>query len=152
MAPHDMRTLTPEARLERRRHVVTLRKRGWTHQAIAEQTALSRQGVIDILRRYDREGARGLADKPRGRPPGEQRALSPAQEAAIRTLICDKTPNQLKLGFALWNRLAVRELIRMRCGVTLTPQGVGNYLARWGLTPQKPIKKAYEQRPEAVQA
>jgi len=58
MAPHDMRTLTPEARLERRRHVVTLRKRGWTHQAIAEQTALSRQGVIDILRRYDREGAR----------------------------------------------------------------------------------------------
>lgn len=147
-----MRTLRPDARLERRRHVIRLRARGWTHQAIAEQTGLSRQGVIDILRRYDREGADGLADKPRGRTSGEQRALSPAQEATIRTLICDKTPDQLKLGFALWNRLAVRTLIRRRCSVTLTPQGVGNYLARWGLTPQQPIKKAYEQRPEAVQA
>jgi transposase len=152
MERHDMRTLTSDARLERRRHVVTLRKRGWTHQAIAEQTELSRQGVSAILRRYEREGTRGLADKPRGRTSGEQRALSPTQEATIRTLICDKTPDQLTLGFALWNRLAVRELIRRRCGVTLTPQGVGNYLARWGLSPQQPIKKAYEQCPKAVQA
>lgn len=147
-----MRTLTPEARQERRRHVIKLRRQGWTHQAIAEQTGLSRQGVINILRRYAQEGARGLADKPRGRMPGEQRALLPAQEAAIRTLICEKTPDQLKLGFALWNRGAVRELIRRRYNVTLTPQGVGNYLARWGLTPQQPIHKAYEQCPKAVQA
>jgi transposase len=147
-----MRTLTPEARLERRRHVITLRKLGWTHHAIAEQVGLSRQGVINILRRHEREGANGLVDKTRGRAPGEQRALSPVQEATIRTLICDKTPDQLKMTVALWSRPAVRELIRARCGVTLTLQGVGNYLARWGLTPQKPIKKAYEQRPEAVQA
>lgn len=147
-----MRMLTPAARMERRRHVVTLRQRGWTHQAIAEQTGLSRQGVSAILRRYEHEGARGLADKPRGRTSGEQRALSPTQEATIRRLLCDKTPDQLKLGFALWTRLAVRELIRRRCGVTLTPQGVGNYLARWGLSPQQPIQRAYEQCPKAVQA
>lgn len=147
-----MRMLIPEARMERRRHVVTLRKQGWTHHAIAEQTGLSRQGVSAILRRYEQEGTRGLADKPRGRTSGEQRALSPTQEATIRTLICDKTPDQLKLGYALWTRLAVRELIRRRCGVTLTPQGVGNYLARWGLSPQQPIKRAYEQCPKAVQA
>jgi len=83
---------------------------------------------------YGRDGARGLAGKPRGRTLGEQRALAPAQEVTIRTLICDKTPGQLKLRFALWNRLVVRELIRMR-------SGVGNYLARWGWTPQKPIKR-----------
>ena len=54
--------------------------------------------------------------------------------------------------FALWNRAAVTQLIERECGIKLSVRGVGNYLKRWGFTPQKPIKKAYEQRPEAVQA
>ena len=54
--------------------------------------------------------------------------------------------------FALWNRAAVMQLIERECGIKLSVRGVGNYLKRWGFTPQKPIKKAYEQRPEAVQA
>ena len=44
------------------------------------------------------------------------------------------------------------QLIKRECGIKLSVRGVGNYLKRWGFTPQKPIKKAYEQRPEAVQA
>ena len=43
------------------------------------------------------------------------------------------------------------QLIERECGIQLSVRGVGNYLKRWGFTPQKPIKKAYEQRPEAVQ-
>jgi transposase len=54
--------------------------------------------------------------------------------------------------FALWNRAAVMQLIDRECGIKLTARGGGNYLKRWGFTPQKPIKKAYEQRPEAVRA
>ncbi|QNH26410.1 IS630 family transposase [Xanthomonas theicola] len=46
----------------------------------------------------------------------------------------------------------MRALIRPRCGLTLTWQGVGLYPARWGFTPQKPMRRACEQRPEAVQA
>lgn len=95
---------------------------------------------------------RGLKDKRGGRKPGEFRALTTVQEADIRRQILDRTPDQLKLGFALWSRQAVMELIRIRHGLKLTPQGVGKYLARWGFTPQKPIKRAYEQRPEAVKA
>jgi transposase len=148
----DMRTLTPEARLERRRQVIKLRKLDWTQQAIADHLGLTRQGVIGILRRHEQEGTKGLADKFRGRRSGDGRSLTPAQEAEVRKLICDRTPDQLKMPFALWNRQAVRELIRIRHGVKLTPQGVGKYLARWGFTPQKPIKRAYEQRPEAVKA
>ena len=145
-----MRKLSFEAREERRRQVVGLRRRGWTYEAIAEQTGLSRTGVFDICQRYAREGVKGLKDKPGGRKVGEHRALSAQQEAEIRRLITDKTPDQLKLGFALWNRQAVGMLIQERYGVRLTPQGVGKYLARWGFTPQKPLKRAYEQRPEAV--
>lgn len=53
--------------------------------------------------------------------------------------------------FALWDRTAVLHLVERECGIKLSVRGVGNYLKRWGFTPQKPVKKAYEQ-PEAVQA
>lgn len=145
-----MRTLSFEAREERRRQVVGLRRRGWTYAAIAEQTGLSRTGVFNICQRYAREGAGALKDKGGGRKLGEGRALTLKQEAEIQKLICDKTPDQLKMPFALWNRQAVRQLIIDRFGIRLTPQGVGKYLRRWGFTPQKPIKRAYEQSPAAV--
>ena len=67
-------------------------------------------------------------------------------------LICDQRPEPLKLDFALWNRGAVAVLIERECGIALSVRAVGNYLKRWGFTPQKPIKRAYEQRPEAVKA
>lgn len=108
--------------------------------------------MFDICQRHAREGTKGLKDKQGGRKEGEHRALTPEQEAEIRKLITDKTPDQLKLGFALWNRQAVGQLIQARHGIHLTPQGVGKYLARWGFTQQKPLKRAYEQRPEAVPA
>ena len=44
------------------------------------------------------------------------------------------------------------QLVEHECGIKLSVRGIGNYLKRWGFTPQKPIKKAYEQRPEAVKA
>jgi transposase len=78
--------------------------------------------------------------------------LSDEQERLIQRAIIDKRPEQLKLDFYLWSRSAVAQLIEQECGLTLSERTVGKYLKRWGFTPQKPVKKAYEQRPEAVQA
>jgi len=72
------------------------------------------------------------------------------QELAIQRLICDKTPDQYKLTFALWTRQAVQELITIRLKVRMPVRTVGEYLHRWGFTPQKPLKRAYEQRPATV--
>jgi len=146
-----MRSLPREAREERRRRVIGLRERGWTYDEIADHTNLSRTGVFDICKRYVREDAAGLRDKPSGGAVNPSRALSEQQGVEIRVLLRDQMPDQMKMPFALWSRHAVRELIRQRFGLTLTLQGVGLYLARWGFTPQKPMKRAYEQRPEAVQ-
>ena len=146
----DMRKLTPEARQERRRQVIKLRRSGWTYEAIATDLGLSRTGVFDICKRYEEGGAKALTDKPCGRPVGVLRALCEEQERDIRRLVIDHTPDQLKMDFALWTRQAVRLLIEQRCGVRLTLQGVGLYLRRWGFTPQKPIQRAYEQQPQAV--
>jgi transposase len=146
----DMRKLPAAAQEERRRQVIGLRQRGLTHRVIAEQVGLSRTGVIDICQRFAAEGATGLVSKPRGRRPDEQRLLDAAQEAEVQGLICRHTPDELGLPFALWSRAAVGLLITRRCGVELVVRTVGKYLARWGFTAQKPIRRAYEQDPAAV--
>jgi transposase len=91
-----------------------------------------------------------LAPRARGRRVGEDRALSEDQERVIQRTICDKRPEQLKMDFFLWSRAAVMQLIEREYGIKLHVRSVGKYLARWGFTPQKPIKRAYEQSPAAV--
>jgi transposase len=145
-----MRKLPSAAQEERRRQVVGLRQRGLTYKAIAAQVGLSRTGVIDICQRFAAEGAKGLVSKPRGRKPDEQRLLDARQEAEVQRLIRRHTPDELDLPFALWSRAAVGALIARRCGVELAVRTVGKYLARWGFTAQKPIRRAYEQDPAAV--
>lgn len=54
------------------------------------------------------------------------------------------------MDFALWNRAAVTQLIDQEYGIKLHVHSVGRYLARWGFTPQKPIKNTYEQCPKTV--
>jgi transposase len=146
----DMRKLPAAAQEERRRQAVGLRQRGLTYRAIAEQVGLSRTGTIDICRRFAAEGAQGLVSEPRGRKPDEQRLLDASQEAEVRGLIRRHTPDEVGLPFALWSRAAVAMLIARRCGVELAVRTVGKYLARWGFTAQKPVRRAWEQDPAAV--
>ncbi len=150
MRPVDMRKLPAAAQEERRRQVVGLRQRGMTYEAIAGQVGLSRTGVLDICHRFAAEGAKGLVSRPRGRKPDGQRLLDAAQEAEVQELIRRHTPDELGLPFALWSRAAVGALVARRCGVELAVRTVGKYLARWGFTAQKPIRRAYEQDPAAV--
>jgi transposase len=146
----DMRKLPAAAQEERRRQVIGLRQAGLTYDAIAAQVGLTRTGVFNICRRFAERGAAGLKSGPRGPAPGTGRHLDAAQEAAVRDLICRHTPDELDLPFALWSRAAVRELIWRRYRVRLAVRSTGTYLARWGFTAQKPIRRAYEQDPAAV--
>src|SRR5258708_25931493 len=59
-------------------------------------------------------------------------------------------PTRCLISSALWTRQAVQELIKQRVGIRLPIRTVGEYLKRWGFTPQKPVRKAYKQDPEAV--
>jgi transposase len=146
----DMRGLPAAAQEERRRQVVGLRERGLTYEAIAAQTGLTRTGVFNICRRFAERGMAGLKTGPRGPEPGTGRLLDTRQGATVRELVCRHTPDQLGLPFALWSRAAVRALIEQRCGVWLAVRTMGKYLARWGFTAQKPLRRAYEQSPAAV--
>ena len=67
-------------------------------------------------------------------------------------MIVDQRPEKFKMYVSLWSRAAVGQLIGQEFGIKLQARSIGKYLTRWGFTPQKPIKHAYEQSPAAVQA
>jgi transposase len=102
-----MRSLSREARHERRAQVIRLRQAKHTYDEIAALTGLSRTGVFDICKRHEAKGAEGLYDAEGGRKVGEHRRLDASQEHEVQRLIADKTPDQLKMVYALWTRAAV---------------------------------------------
>lgn len=120
-------------------------KKGKKHKDIAEALGISKYAVDRISSAYKREGARCLNERTRGRKLGEKRQLSSEQEKEIRSILIDKYPNQLKLNFMLWTRAAVCELIYDKYGITITLRNMSEYLKRWGMTCQRPTKKAYFQ-------
>jgi len=143
--------LTPEAQYEIRKAAVRMVESGKTQVEVAVFFGVARRSLFTWLQAYQEKGAKGLRTQKRGRRHGEQRTLSLDQERSIQKLIIDKCPEQLKLPFALWTRDAVKELIQDRYGMKIPIRTVGEYLKRWGFTPQKPLKRAYEQRPEEVE-
>lgn len=152
MDTEDARRLSPAEQHERRRQVIRAFKRGVRKRQISADVGLSYSATCKIIDRFNEGGMTSLAPRTRGRRTGDKRALTEEQEARVRTMICDHRPEQLRMDFALWSRPAVCELIQRECGVSLHVRSVGKYLTRWGFTPQKPIKRAYEQSPTAVKA
>jgi transposase len=150
MDKEDGRKLSREVQHERRKQAVRLRRRGMAVKDIAVALGIAQGTVRSAVMVADRGGLKALAPKPTGRLVGQQRRLSSEQELHIQRLICKNRPEQLKLDFALWSRGAVLLLVRQEFGIELPIRTMGEYLKRWGFTPQKPIKRAYEQRPEAA--
>ena len=152
MAHPDARTLPPAAQVEKRRIAVAMREAGDTFSAIGAALGVHYMTVSMWWDRFQVGGLEALAVRTRGPKPGVHRRLTARQEQAIQRAITDTTPDQLKLPFALWTRIAIAQLVQQRFGITLPVRTMGHYLRRWGFTAQKPIKRAYEQRPEAIAA
>lgn len=80
----DMRTIGAAGRAERRPTVMTLRAKGWSCETIAQHTGLSRTGVFNICQRIQAKGRVAIEDRPRGRPVGLSRKLTPEQETQVQ--------------------------------------------------------------------
>lgn len=83
--------------------------------------------------------------------PGRPRSLSPAQERRVFRWINGRDPRQYGLDFGLWTRTVVAQLIEKKFGVRLGVTAVGELLAKLGLTPQKPLQRAYQRDPQAIE-
>ncbi|MGF1530563.1 MAG: winged helix-turn-helix domain-containing protein [Puniceicoccaceae bacterium] len=143
MENRDARTLCQDAQEELRRQAVRALIKGKTQVQVARDLGIMQSTVSGWWTRYKRGGWAALKKKKRGRRVGSGRKLSTEQEQEICRIIVDKTPDQLKLRFALWTREAVRQLILERFGIEYGIQTMSVVLARWGFTPQRPLKKAY---------
>jgi transposase len=151
MEKTDARKHSKDVQQELRKQVIRLRKQGRSNRDVAQIVGVSERHASVTWQSYKKSGSEAIKLGQRGRRTGEQRKLSLEQEADIRHFLIDKTPDQFKLPFALWTRQAVKQLIKKQVGIEMPIRTVGEYLSRWGFTPQKPAKRAYEQRPDAVQ-
>ena len=135
---------------ERRRWAVKMVLGGATIAVSANQCELAERTVWGAVKAYRQGGWQAVKVRHGHRPRGAGRALNSNQEREVQRLIRDHVPDQLKMNYALWTRPAVGELIARRFAIHLAVRAVGEYLKRWGFTPQRPLKKAYEQNPAAV--
>lgn len=146
----DARKLSTEAQQEIRYQVVRLKKQGRKRLEISEITGINPSTISAWWKLYKKDGKRALKIKKRGPEVGTTRTLNPDQEKELQRSIYDKCPDQMKLPFALWTRKAVQQLIKQLWSIKMPIRTVGEYLKRWGFTPQRPLRRAYKQNPKAV--
>ena len=149
MKTTDGRRVDAATQAHVRRMAVKAVRAGMTQTAAAATFGVSVRAVNAWMAIDKAGGLRALAPKRRGRRAGEGR-LTPAQAARMRQQILDRMPDQLKLGFYLWTRAAVAQLIARELGVTVSLTTVGRYLKAWGLSAQKPVRRADERNDEAI--
>ena len=117
-------------------------------EEVAAALGLHRKTVYGWLAKFREGGRDALVAKPvPGRPP----KLSGAQIARLYELVVGADPAQFSFAFALWTRDMVRQVIRREFKVALSVVSVGRLLRTMGLSPQRPLYRAYQQNPEAVQ-
>lgn len=132
---------------EERIQVVRLVEQGWAPERIAEALDVSRSSVFDWIKRYREGGLEELSTKfASGRPT----ILTDQQMLKLYTIVVGKDPRQLNLGAALWTRKLVAEAIKVNFGIRLSLVTVGRILKKLGMSPQRPLYRAYQQDPQRV--
>ena len=137
--------VSAETRKTIKEQAIRLHNKGKKEAEIADSLNISYQAVSRIIRAYKKEGMHSVKEKTRGRKYGEKRSLTPQQEKEIQRIIIDKCPDQVKIAACLWTRAAIQKLIKDKYGITIPLRSISNYLERWGMTCQRPTKKAYSQ-------
>lgn len=145
----DGRKLSHEVREEIRLRAVERVEAGESPEDVVRTLGFHRSCIYEWLARFREGGREALRYK---RIPGRKPKLSGKQLKRVYDLVTLKDPRQLKFEFALWTRDMVRELIRREFGVHLSTVSVGRLLRRLGLSPQRPLRRAYQQDAASVQS
>jgi transposase len=148
MKTRDARNLDYRMLTELRKRGVASVQEGQSPEIVAKALGINRVTIYGWLSRY-RDGGWGALDakKRGGRPPKlDGKALK-----WVYKTVTEKNPLQLKFTFALWTAKMVGQIIDKRFDIKLSKASVCRLLGQLGLTPQRPVWRAYQQNPEAVQ-
>jgi transposase len=144
----DARHLSAKAQEALRDRVVNAVENGMSKSEAARVFQVSRTAVHHWTKAVANGSTFSLKAKKRG--PRASSRLLPHQAATAVRLMEQKCPDQLDLPFYLWTREAVQQFLAERFGLSVSVWTVGRYLKKWSFTPQKPLRRAYEQDPLAV--
>jgi len=115
---------------------------------VMKSLGLCRTTIYPWLRKYEDAGMEALVEKI---AQGPEPKLTEKQRQQVKRWILGKDPRQYGFDFGLWSRRIVRELMAAKFGIELGLTAVGRLLARLEITPQKPLRRAYERDPVAVE-
>jgi len=150
MQKTDARKLSRDAQEAlRQRVILAVVEDGIQQKEAVKLFRVSQAAISKWMKVYKKTGLRGLRKKRQGRPK-ESGKLKGWQASWVVRTITDKCPEQLKFPWGLWTREAIQELIRWKFGIELSISSVSRLLKKWGFTPQKPIRRAYERNPKAI--
>jgi transposase len=114
---------------------------------VAKVLKVSRASIFEWQKTYRARGPEALRTK---KTRGPKSKLDDGQMSQLYRLIVGNDPRQLSFGLALWTRGMIQELIFRQFGIRLSVVSVGNILGKLGMSPQRPLYRAYEQDPEKV--
>ena len=148
MAKLDGRTLNHKA-LEHIRKAAVQRvvDDGQAPSEVMKSLGFCRTTIYRWLRQYEDKGMEALVEKI---AQGPEPKLSEKQRQKVKRWILGKDPRQYGFDFGLWTRRIVQALIQEKLGIQLGLTAVGRLLAGLEITPQKPLRRAYERDPIAV--
>jgi len=146
MKPIDGRTLSHEVSEHIRLMAVRRVRAGERPSDVIRSYGLCRTTIYKWLR-ASRRGAKALASR---KAPGPTPKLTPRQKQQVFRWINGKDPRQYGFDFGLWTRKIVQLLVRERFGIGVSVTAVGRMLAELEITPQKPLRRAYERDPVAI--
>jgi transposase len=149
MTKNDGRKLSHEALEALRMLAIRRVEAGEVPSEVMRSFGFSRTSIYRWLRKAKAKGVESLrAVKATGRPSG----LTQEQKGEVASWITGKDPRQYGFDFGLWTRQIIARMIEERFGIPVSVSTVGRLLADLGITPQKPVRRAYERDPEAVEA
>src|SRR5438552_16871007 len=142
MAKIDGRTLDHKS-LEHLRMIAVKRvvEDGEAPSEVMKSLGLCRNSIYPWLRKFEDQGWEGLSEKI---AQGPEAKLNEKQRQQVRRWILGKDPRQYGFDFALWTRRIVQALLEEKLGIELGLTAVGRLLASLDITPQKPLRRAYE--------
>ena len=141
----DLRKAGKERLKQIRSHVVRLKKMGKSGKEIEELVGVRQNRVSEIWTAYQREGESSLERKKYGRKPGTHMLLEAWEQDEIRQAVVEKTPEDFGIPGKLWTLGRTSQYIRKRYGKDVSERRVSDYMKRWGLSCQRPVKRARKQ-------
>jgi len=146
----DLRKLNRGELTQMRRQIVRLKKMGKTGKEIEELTGVRQNRVSQIWTAYQREGDSALEPKKRGFQKGTHLLLTPDELAEIRETVITRLPEEFGIPGSLWTLKKVCAYVWKRYRKKILDGSVSHYMRRWGLTCQRPVKRARKQDPSRI--